>query len=207
MNSTPSESRTPPPLFIVVSGPSGVGKDALLQRMVERGNPLHVVVTYTTRGRLQGERDGVDYRFLEDEAFRSHIAAGGMLEYALVYDKGYYGVPIAPVRQGLNSGMDTIVRVDVQGARTIRVKVPNAIQVLLKPPSLKVLEERLRRRGRDSEESIQRRLKRAESEMSDLSLFDYVIVNEDNALAAAAEALEAIIVAEHHRSAPRTVSV
>jgi guanylate kinase len=207
MNSTLSESRAPFPLFIVISGPSGVGKDALIQRLVARGNPLHVVVTYTTREVRANEKHGVDYIYMSPEQFRGHADAGRMLEWAEVYEKRYYGVPLLPVRDGLVSGKDTIVRVDIQGARTLRRVAPDAIQVLLVPPSLEVLEKRLRERGRDNASSIRERVLSAEREMNDLSVYDYAIVNEEGKLDKAAEVVEAIILAEKHRAHPRRVVV
>ncbi len=187
------------PLLVVISGPSGVGKDTVLSRMKERGLPFHFTVTATTRPRR--EVDPADHEFLtllNEEAFDRLLAEDGLLEHAQVY--GYrYGVPKAPVREALERGQDIIVRVDPQGAATIKKLAPAAVLVFLAPPSIEELEARLRARGLDDPEAMQRRLKAASQEMERLQQFDYVVVNEQDDLDGAVDQLLAIMAAERCR--------
>lgn len=166
------------PLLIVLSGPSGVGKDAVLQRMRELGKPFHYTVTATTRPIRSGEIDGVDYVFVDREQFQSMIVDKQLLEYAEVYGN-WYGVPSEPVKDALGKGKDVILKIDVQGAENIRKKTTEAVYVFLAPPSLQELERRLRERMTDSEEALTRRLKTASGEMQDARKFDHVVVNRN----------------------------
>lgn len=166
------------PLLIVLSGPSGVGKDAVLQRMRELGKPFHYTVTATTRPIRSGEIDGVDYVFVDREQFQSMIVDKQLLEYAEVYGN-WYGVPSEPVKDALGKGKDVILKIDVQGAENIRKKTTEAVYVFLAPPSLQELERRLRERMTDSEEALTRRLKTASAEMQDARKFDHVVVNRN----------------------------
>lgn len=166
------------PLLIVLSGPSGVGKDAVLQRMRELGKPFHYTVTATTRPIRSGEIDGVDYVFVDREQFQSMIVNKQLLEYAEVYGN-WYGVPSEPVKDALGKGKDVILKIDVQGAENIRKKTTEAVYVFLAPPSLQELERRLRERMTDSEEALTRRLKTASGEMQDARKFDHVVVNRN----------------------------
>ena len=187
------------PLLVVISGPSGVGKDTVLSRMKERGLPFHFTVTATTRPR-RGV-DPADHEFLtllNEEAFDRLLAEDGLLEHAQVY--GYrYGVPKAPLREALERGQDVIVRVDPQGAATIKRLAPAAVLVFLAPPSIEELEARLRARGLDDPEAMQRRLKAASQEMERLPQFDYAVVNEQDDLDGAVDQLLAIMTAERCR--------
>jgi guanylate kinase len=187
------------PLLVVISGPSGVGKDTVLSRMKERGLPFHLTVTATTRP--QREVDPADHEFLtllSEEAFDRLLAEDGLLEHAQVY--GYrYGVPKAPMREALERGQDVIVRVDPQGAATIKRLAPAAVLVFLAPPSIEELEARLRARGLDDPEAMQRRLKAASQEMKRLQQFDYAVVNEQDNLDGAVDQLLAIMTAERCR--------
>ena len=192
----------PPPLLLVLSGPSGVGKDVVLASLAERGLPFHRVPTVTTRRRRPGERDGVDYRFLNDEEYDRLLAVGGLLEHAEVYGLRY-GVPAAPVREALARGEDVVVRVDVQGAATLRRMLPEAVLVFLAPASMEELEERLRRRHTEDEDVLRRRLETARREMEQQSLFDHVVVNADGHLEEAVDCLAAIIEAERRRPGRR----
>jgi guanylate kinase len=175
-----------------------VGKDSVLARLAEKGLPFRRVLTVTTRPRRPGERDGVDYSFLKDEEYDRLLASGGLLEHAEVYGLRY-GVPKAPVRQALARGEDVVVRVDVQGAATLRRLLPEAVLVFLAPASLEELEERLRRRHTEDEAVLRRRLDTARREMEQQGLFHYVVVNADGRLEEAAERLASIIEAEKRR--------
>jgi guanylate kinase len=195
-----SVARTRRPLLVVLSGPSGAGKDAVLDELGRRGHTFHRVVTCTTRPPRDGERNGVDYYFLTDAEFEALIAAGGFLEHAAVYGRRY-GVPRQQVEDKLAEGVDVYVRTDVQGAASIRKLVPDAVLVFIAPASLDELEGRIRARGSDDEEHIARRLKTAAGEMARQGEFEYVIVNEPGRLEATADRLVAILEAERNRPA------
>ena len=195
-----------PPLLIVVSGPSGVGKDAALKRMQELRCPFHFLVTNTTRPKRAEETDGVDYHFITKERFAEMDQRGDFLERAVVY--GFdYGNSRSEVRAALARGQDVIMRIDVQGAATIKRTVPDAIFIMLLPPSIDILEARLRKRRSEPEEYLQIRLHAARLEMSEVEKFDYVIVNEDNALDDTAQLIQAIIRVEKLRVKPRRVMI
>ena len=190
------------PLFIVISGPSGVGKDAILSRMRLQGFPYHFVVTATTRPIRSNERDGVDYAFLSQEGFKEMVEHGQFLEWAEVYGSRY-GVPRPQVQDALLRGQDVLVKTDVQGAASIKRLAPQAILVFMAPPSMHELERRLRWRLTESAESLKLRLETARSEMEHLSAFDYVITNDT--LDEATQQLHAIVTAEKCRIPPRVV--
>lgn len=174
----------------------------MLERLAERGLAHRRVPTVTTRPRRANERDGIDYRFLTDEQFDSLLAGGGLLEHAEVYGLRY-GVPRAPVQEALAAGEDVVVRVDVQGAATLRRLVPEAVLVFVAPASLEELEARLRRRRTEDAAVLARRLETARHEMEQRGLFDYVVVNADGRLEEAAERLAAIIETEKRRPGRR----
>lgn len=186
------------PLLVVISGPSGVGKDALLAVLKSRGRPYHFAITATTRPKRGAEMDSRDYYFLTSDRFEEMAAAGELLENALVYGHRY-GVPKGPVREALAGGRDVLLRTDVQGAATIKGAVPQAVTVFLAPASLADLEERLRRRATDSQETLRVRLATARREMDAAGHFDYVIVNAEGRLEEAAHQVERIIAAERAR--------
>ena len=192
------------PLLIVISGPSGVGKDAVLRRMKERGLPFHFVVTATTRARRPNEVDGKDYLFVSPQDFDDMVARGEMLEHALVYND-HKGIPRPQVTQALASGRDAVLRVDVQGAATIRRLAPEALLIFLLAGSEAELERRLRARHTESQPDLALRLQTARAEIESLDLFDYAVVNRDFALDGTVDTILAIIYAEHHRSRPRQV--
>ena len=192
------------PLLIVISGPSGVGKDAVLRRMKERGLPFHFVVTATTRPRRSGEVEGRDYLFVSRQDFDGMVERGEMLEHALVYND-YKGIPRPQVAQALASGHDALLRVDVQGAATIRALAPEALLIFLLAGSEAELERRLRARHTESEKDLALRQQAARLEIERLDLFDYAVVNRDFALDGTVDTILAIIHAEHHRSQPRQV--
>ena len=194
------------PLLVIISGPSGVGKDTVLRRMRERGVPFHFVVTMTTRPPRPGEVHGRDYIFVSKEEFKRVLDSGGLLEHAIVYGH-HYGVPKEQVRRALASGKDVLMRVDVQGAHTLRKLIPDAVFVFLVPSSEEELLERLRRRHSEDEESLRVRLSKFREEMQRLPEFDYVVVNADGKLDEAVDTILAIIKAEKSRTKPREVTI
>ncbi len=198
--------RHPQPLLIVISGPSGVGKDALIRRMKERQQPFHFVVTATDRPPRPDEVHMRDYQFVSTDEFRRMIERDELLEHAVVYGQ-YKGIPKPQVRAALASGRDVIMRLDVQGASTVRRLVPGAVLIFLTASSEEELEARLRRREGDSPEQIEQRIQVAREELRRLSEFDYVVVNRDGELDRAVDAVLAIIQAEHCRVHPRQIEL
>jgi len=192
------------PLFIVLSGPSGVGKDAVLDGIKRTGCPLYYAVTATTRPRRQGEINGVDYQFVSKAKFEQMIEKGELLEWANVYGN-LYGVPKRDLKQALARGQDVIVKVDVQGAATIKRIVPQAVFIFLAPPSMSDLKERLKRRETESSVDLGLRMKAAQDEMKSLPIFDYIVVNHKDGVELAVSQIEAIITAEKCRVKPRSV--
>jgi guanylate kinase len=189
----------PSPVLLVISGPSGVGKDTLLQRLQERGYPFHFVVTATDRKARSSEVHGRDYYFYSTEQFERLIEHDELLEYAIVYGQ-YKGVPKEHVRTALASGQDVVMRVDVQGAATIKEKVPGAVLVFLTCESQEELVERLRRRRSETEEELQERINKAIGELACIPSFDYVVVNRACALDTAVDDVLAIVRAEQCRT-------
>jgi len=187
-----------PPLLVVLSGPSGAGKDAVLDEMARRGHHFHRVITCTTRPPRDGERDGVDYFFVSDADFDRLIETGGLLEHAVVYGHRS-GVPRQQVVDKLREGVDVYVRTDVQGAASIRQLAPGAVLVFIAPSSLDDIEQRIRARGADDEATVQRRLATARDEMARRREFDYVIENEAGRLEATVDRLVEILDAERLR--------
>lgn len=187
------------PLLLVLSGPSGVGKDAVLSVLKGREYPFHFTVTATTRPRR--EIKAADHQFLSflsEDSFDRLLADNGLLEHAQVY--GYrYGVPRVQVRDALERGDDVIIRVDVQGAASIKKLAPPAVLILLTPPSVGELETRLRARGLDDPEVIRGRLETAAEELAQLPNFDYVVTNERDELAETVDQVLAIMTAERCR--------
>jgi guanylate kinase len=196
--------REQPPLLVVISGPSGSGKDSVVVRMRERGFPVHFVVTATDRAPRPGEVHGRDYYFYTTAEFERMAAEGELLEHAVVYGQ-HKGIPKAHVRQALDSGQDVVMRVDIQGADTVKFLIPEAITVFLTTESEEELEARLRGRRTESEAALQHRLAVARQEMARIPDFDYVVVNRRDALDGAVDDVVAIIQAEHCRSKPRRI--
>ena len=203
-DSSQPEQRSP--LLIVISGPSAVGKDAVVQRLLADSASFAFVVTANTRPPRPGERPGVDYHFVTKEQFQQMVADGEMLEYAPVYDD-FKGVPKAGVMQALASGKDVVLRLDVQGAATIRRLCPEALLIFLAPESESVLLERMRSRPGDKPESLELRFAMFQQEMLCIEDFDYVVPNRTGQLDRTVEVIRAIIAAEHHRVHPRKVSL
>ena len=164
--------------LFVISGPSGVGKGTLLQRVMETVPNLAVSVSATTRAPRPGEADGVNYYFMTREQFEQNIAEGCFLEYE-TYGSNLYGTPRAGVEAQRNAGLDVILEIEVKGAMQVKAIAPDAILVYIKPPSLEILEERLRGRQTESEETIQTRLRIAAQELKRIAEYDYCLVNDD----------------------------
>lgn len=194
------------PLFIVISGPSGVGKDTVLAKMKQSRRLLHYLVTATTRPQRPGEKNGLDYHFVSKEQFKRMIDTGQLLEWANVYDN-LYGVPKRQVQQALAQGLDVMVKVDVQGAATIKNILPQAVFICLTPPSLDELERRLKERKTESTEELKLRMETTRREMDSLPLFDYVVVNHQDRLDSTIAQIDAIISAEKCRVKPRIIEL
>lgn len=194
------------PLLIVISGTPGAGKDSVIRRLKERECPFHFVVTATDRPPRSGEMHGKDYLFLTTEEFEAMIENDELLEHALVYGQ-HKGVPKRQVREALASGKDVVMRIDVQGATTIRSLVPEAVSIFLTAPSEEELVQRLRKRGSDSPAQLEKRIATARKEMKRLPEFDYVVVNRDGELDRAVDDVLAIVQAEHCRAKPRVVKL
>ena len=194
------------PLLVVISGPSGVGKDSVIKAMKERDLPFYFVVTATTRAKREDEVHGVDYFFVTTEDFVSMIDDEELLEYATVYED-YKGVPRAQVRQALESGKDVIMRVDVQGAATIREISPQACLIFLTAQNDAELVERLKLRKTETPRSLNKRIATAREELQRMHEFDYVVLNRDSHLDEAVDTILAIIRAEHHRTSPQKVTL
>jgi guanylate kinase len=200
LNATPSVH----PLLIVISGSSGVGKDAALSKMKKAGLPFHYVVTATTRPKRPGEKDGVDYNFLPEDKFRRMIMKNQFLEWAKVYGN-YYGVPKQDIEESLKKGQDTIVKVDVQGAATIKRILPDAVFIFLMAPSTEELANRLKQRHGSQSADLDLRLSKAREEVESLPLFDYVVVNHTDNIDLTVTQINAIVTAEKNRLEPRVV--
>lgn len=189
------------PLVIVLSGPSGVGKDAVLARLKESDYPLEFIVTITTRPRRVNEQNCVDYRFIPETEFRKMIENKDLLEWANVYGN-WYGVPEKPVNQALDSGRNVIVKVDVQGAATIKKIMPRAILIFLTSSSMEELTARLKNRHTESSGNLALRTQTARDELKQLRQFDYIVVNRRGELDQAVEDIKAILRAEQCRVRP-----
>lgn len=190
-------SKTPHGSLFVVSAPSGAGKTSLASRVLGEVEGLSFSISYTTRWPRPGERDGVDYHFVSQADFQRMIEQEAFLEYANVYGCNYYGTARDPVDRRLQGGEDVLLDIDVEGALKVMAARPDSVTVFVLPPSFSVLEERLRKRGLDGEEEIQRRLSAASREISAFHSYDYLIVNED--LEESVDALKSIIVAARCR--------
>ena len=180
-------------ILIVFSGPSGCGKDTVLKILKENNDNIKVSISMTTREVREEEVDGRDYYFVSEEYFVKKIADGEMLEYAQYADH-YYGTPTAPVDEMLREGIDVVLEIDVQGAEKIRKIYPDAVTVFLMPPSMKALEDRLRNRGTEDEETLMHRLFIAEQEIRRANEFQYIVINDN--LAEAVFDFETVVRAE-----------
>ncbi len=194
------------PLLIVISGPSGVGKDSVLNHMKARNLPFHFVVTTTTREPRPGEKNGVDYNFVSLAEFERMIDRGEFIEHALVYCQ-HKGVPKIQVDQALNCGIDVVMRLDVQGAETIKKLYPESFSIFLTARNEEDLVHRLQRReDAQSPEALEKRIATAKSELRCIPKFDYVVENRENELDRTVDFITAIILAEHMRVTRQKVS-
>ena len=187
-------------MLIVLSGPSGSGKDTVLAELFKLKIGLVQSVSMTTRSPRNDEKNGVDYLFVDEEYFLSAITNGRMLEYAK-YGVNYYGTPKAPVDNWLDEGKTVVLKIDVQGAGNIRKLYPDSVSIFLTPPNLSVLEKRLRDRGSEDEEDVRRRLDIACNELARIGEYDYVVINDD--LQSAVDEIKTIIKAESLRVSRR----
>ncbi len=189
---------TPRPVLVVLSGPSGVGKDSVIQGLKESGYPFYFVVTATTRPRRPSEVDGIDYHFVSVGDFAEMIENNELIEYAVVYGD-YKGIPKKHVREALASGQDVIMRIDVQGAATIRALVPNAVTIFLTAESEEELVRRLQLRKTEPPDQLKMRIVTARRELRRFTDFDYVVINPEEQLDEAVDRVLSIIRAEKSR--------
>jgi guanylate kinase len=194
------------PLLVVLSGPSGVGKDTVLAGLKKRDHPFHFVVTVNTRPRRPEEVEGVDYHFVTKERFAEMINRDELLEHAIVYGD-YKGIPKQPVRDALASGKDVLLRLDVQGAATVRRLVPEAVLIFLTAPSEEELISRLQARKTEPPDQLHLRMATSRQEMKRMSEFDYVVINREACMEETVEDVLAIIRAEHCRVHQRVVNL
>ena len=195
-----------PPLVVVLTGPSGVGKDSVFDRMVARGVPVARPATMTTRDPRPGEQEGVHHYFVTPDQFRQHVAAGELLEHAEVYGN-LYGVPRKAVRAALDSGRDVVVRVDIQGAETLHALLPEALFVCLTADGIDDLRERLLRRQTESPEDIERRLSIARAEIEQAGRFCSMVVNRESRLDDTVDEILRLIEAERARPGRKPITV
>ena len=163
--------------LLVLSGSSGVGKGTIIAQVLEKRPELYLSVSCTTRAPRPGEVDGVNYYFISREAFQTRIERGEFLEYA-EYVGNYYGTSMTVIREKLEKGVDVLLEIEVQGAAKVRERMPEAVSVFIVPPSFEELAQRLRGRGTDSEEKIQKRLETARREAKEIKNYDYIVVND-----------------------------
>ncbi len=204
--STEFNLRKPDPLLIVISGPSGVGKDSVVQRMKDRELPFHFVVTATTREKRDTESNGKDYWFVSKDEFARMIEENELIEYAIVYGD-YKGIPKWEVREALGSGKDVVMRLDVQGAETVRKLAPEALLIFITCENEDELERRLHARKSESSDSLALRIATARKELQRIGAFDYVIINRDFQLDDTVNKVRAVIEAEHLRVQHRKVNL
>jgi guanylate kinase len=196
----------PKPFLVVLSGLSGGGKDTVLTGLRQSGLPLEISISVTTRARRADEKDGVHYHFISNARFQELIDSNQLLEWATVYGNRY-GIPREPVRQALKSGKDVIVKIDVQGAATIKKILPQAVFIFLATPYMEELEKRLKQRRTETPAELELRLKTAAEELQKLPMFDYIVVNRPGEIDRAVADIEAIIAAEKCRATPRELNI
>jgi guanylate kinase len=193
-------------LMVIISGPSGVGKDSVLRELKKRDLPIHHVVTANTREPRADEQEGVDYYFVSKEKFEQMIANGEMLEYSTVY-KDYKGVPKSEVRKAINTQKDVILRLDVQGAEKIKAIYPQSILIFLTPSNQQEWYERLGDRVSNEEKDLNTRIQTVKMELEKIDIFDYVVVNAQGELSETVDIIEKIITAEHHRTKKHALDI
>lgn len=203
---TPLATPTPRQgLLFVLSAPSGTGKDTVINALKHQVD-FYLVASMTTRSPRVGESEGDPYYFISKQEFEQLIADNELLEYANVHGN-WYGQPLQPIRDNLRAGRDVLLKIDVQGAATVRKKVPGAIFIFLVPDSLEELAQRLTQRQTETEAERQRRLADAKNELAEKDWYDYIITNRQGHLDKAVELLRAIMLAEHARTHPRHVTI
>ncbi|MBL0058630.1 MAG: guanylate kinase [Elusimicrobia bacterium] len=185
-------------ILLVLSAPSGTGKSTLCQALADRRADVRLSVSCTTRPPRPSEAEGRDYFFVSEAEFQARIQRGDLLEWARVHGH-FYGTPRGPIEGHRGKGLNVVMNIDTQGARSIKKAFPDSVLVFIAPPSWRVLEERLRGRNQDDEATIQRRLVNAREEMAQAPHYDYLVVNEN--VQAAVDELAAILSAEHRRVA------
>lgn len=183
--------------LIVISGPSGAGKGSICNELLKNSKTLTTSISMTTREKRNYEIDGVDYHFVSKEDFETKIKENYFLEYAIVHSNEYYGTPKKQVEDKLNSGLNVILEIDIQGAIQIKENIKDALYIFILPPSMDELKNRLIKRGTESEEKILGRFKKAYQEINEISNYNYVVVNDN--LSDAVSKVEAILVAENCR--------
>jgi guanylate kinase len=195
-------------MLVIISGPSGVGKDTVITALRERAHEpeYHYVVTCTTRPRRPYEVDGLHYRFLDRETFERLERVGEFLEASFVH-ANWYGTPRTPVREALAAGRHVILKIDVQGAQVIKENVSDALLIFLVPPSLEDLFHRLRTRATETADELDVRQRNAAIELARQEDYDYVVVNETDQVDAVAARIDEIIAAEHERHSDRRIRI
>jgi len=185
-------------LLVVISGPSGVGKGTVRKALFDmKGHNLTYSVSMTTKQMREGERDGVDYYFVSKEDFQQKIKDGKLLEYA-EFVGNYYGTPLDKVNEQLDNGNEVVLEIEVEGAQQVKQKMPDCVMIFIVPPGKEALYERLKSRGTESEEVIQKRINKANREFKKAHLYDYIVVNDE--VSNAADRIMAIIRAEHAKT-------
>ena len=209
---TPPPERTryegkPGAMLVIISGPSGVGKDTILRALKQRhpDRPRHFVVTFKTRARRRGEIDGADYHFVTNAEFEELHRRGSFLEATSVHDH-WAGTPRDQVGMALEAGRDAILKIDVNGAETVKRLVPDTLRIFVAPPSLDALVKRLQERATETKEEMERRRLDAAMELARQEDYDYVVVNEDGQADRTADAIDRIIMAEREGHAGRRVA-
>jgi len=193
------------PLVVVISGPSGVGKDVIIDQMIGSNRlGFHFVVTTTSRSPRQGEQEGINHNFVSVEHFKNLIQSNKLLEWAQVYDN-YYGVPKIQVSDALADGKHVIIRVDVQGAKRLKEIIPEALLIFILPPSLDVLRSHLEKRGVDTENEMKKRLIAARQEITQTDLFDFTVTNKEHNLDQAVNRVIEIIQTESLKKPTREI--
>jgi guanylate kinase len=196
----------PQPLLVLISGPSGVGKDSVVKALLRRQLPLHFVVTTTDRAPRSDEKEGVDYFFVSKQQFEEFIARDEMLEYAVVYGH-YKGIRKTQIREALSSGKDVIVRLDVQGVKRVKSLCQGAVTIFIVPSNSEEWFLRLKNRNTETSEDFQLRMETARYELQQLPEYEYVVVNARDRLEETVNVIEAIIKTEHHRVHPRGITL
>ena len=187
-------------LLLILSGPSGVGKGTVVDELIRRNENITVSVSMTTRAPRAGEVEGESYYFVTREDFLSRMAKGELLEHSNHFEN-YYGPPKAPVSKAMSSGKDVILEIDVNGAFAVKEKMPDSVLIMIAPPSLSDLRDRLKGRNTETAEVIEERIGRAKFELGKAHRYDYVVINDD--IEEATIAVETIIAAERLKTSRR----